>query len=162
MVALSSAWVMYCTIGSAAKLLMSFSIYGCCTPSLKSITEVCLIMASLLFLTVVGVIPCSSLYLICFNLLRLVSSMVRAIESVVLSAYIITRPSEFLAARPMVCINALSERKKPSLSASKIATSATSGKSNPSLNKLIPINTSKTPNLKSRKISTRSMVLISE
>lgn len=49
----------------------------------------------------------------------------------------------FLAARPIVCINDLSERKKPSLSASSIATSDTSGMSSPSLNKLIPTNTSK-------------------
>ena len=56
-----------------------------------------------------------------------------------------TFPSVFLAARPMVCIKERSERKKPSLSASNIATSDTSGMSNPSLNRLIPTRTSNSP-----------------
>ena len=68
----------------------------------------------------------------------------------------------FLAALPEVCIRERSDRKKPSLSASKIATNETSGKSNPSLNKFTPINTSNNPFLKSLKISTRSMVSTSE
>jgi excinuclease UvrABC helicase subunit UvrB len=46
---------------------------------------------------------------------------------------------------------ARSERKKPSLSASKIATKDTSGISKPSLSKLIPTNTSNTPRRKSRR-----------
>ena len=68
----------------------------------------------------------------------------------------------FLAARPIVCINDLSERKKPSLSASSIATNDTSGISSPSLNKLIPTSTSKTPKRKSLIISILSRAFISE
>ena len=45
--------------------------------------------------------------------------------------------------RPIVCTSEVSERKNPSLSASKIATSVISGISRPSLNRLIPTNTSK-------------------
>lgn len=45
----------------------------------------------------------------------------------------------------MVCIKDLSERKNPSLSASSIATNDTSGMSNPSLKRFIPINTSNSP-----------------
>ena len=67
-----------------------------------------------------------------------------------------------LAARPIVCISEVSDRRNPSLSASKIATRETSGKSNPSLKRLIPTNTSKFPSLKSLKISDRSTVSISE
>ena len=49
-----------------------------------------------------------------------------------------TSPPTFLAALPMVCISAVSFLRKPSLSASNIATKETSGRSRPSLNKLIP------------------------
>jgi len=66
-------------------------------------------------------------------------------DSVNSSAYIITVPSVFLAARPIVCINDLSERRNPSLSASSIATKDTSGMSNPSLKRFIPTNTSNSP-----------------
>ena len=61
------------------------------------------------------------------------------ILSVSLSAYSITLPSTFLAALPIVCTNDLSDLKKPSLSASNIATKAHSGISKPSLSKLIPL-----------------------
>ena len=83
-------------------------------------------------------------------------------EPVTLSPYIITLPSEFLAARPIVCTKDVSDLRNPSLSASSMATSEHSGISNPSLNKLIPIRTSKAPSLKSRKISIRSRVSMSE
>ena len=43
----------------------------------------------------------------------------------------------FLAALPTVCTKDRSDLKKPSLSASKMATSATSGKSRPSLRDLL-------------------------
>ena len=49
------------------------------------------------------------------------------------------------AALPIVCIRERSERKNPSLSASKIATKDTSGMSNPSLRRFIPTNTSNSP-----------------
>ena len=94
--------------------------------------------------------------------LRSVSVIAACIESVMLSAYMITCPSLFLAARPIVCTREVSERKNPSLSASRIATNVISGISNPSLNKLIPTNTSKTPILKSLTISILSNLSISE
>ena len=79
---------------------------------------------------------------ICFSLLLSVSAIVLFIDPVILSAYKIALPLIFLAALPIVCINDLSDLKKPSLSASKIATNDTSGMSNPSLNKFIPTKTS--------------------
>ena len=88
--------------------------------------------------------------------------MALSIEPVTLSAYKITFPSTFLAALPIVCINEVSDLKKPSLSASNIATKEHSGMSRPSLNKLIPTKTSKSPVLKSFRISIRSSVSISE
>ena len=94
--------------------------------------------------------------------LLFVSFIAFSIESVSSSAYIITVPSVFLAARPIVCINERSERKKPSLSASSIATNDTSGISSPSLNKLIPTNTSNSPNRSFRIISNLSNAFVSE
>ena len=44
-----------------------------------------------------------------------------------LSAYSTTMPCSFRAARPMVWMSEVSERRKPSLSASRMATSDTSG-----------------------------------
>ncbi len=82
--------------------------------------------------------------------------------SVILSAYIIAKPLTLRAALPTVCVSERCDLKKPSLSASKIATNETSGKSSPSRSRLTPTNTSKTPNLKSRIISTRSKVSTSE
>ena len=70
-------------------------------------------------------------------------------ESVILSPYIITCPLAFLAQRPTVCIKLLVLRKNPSLSASNIAISDTSGISIPSRNKLIPTTTSYFPTRKS-------------
>ncbi|KAE9515174.1 hypothetical protein FXW26_04195 [Candidatus Liberibacter asiaticus] len=66
------------------------------------------------------------------------------------------------AARPMVCIKEVLERKKPSLSASKIATRPHSGISSPSRNKFIPTRTSNFPRRRSRMISIRSSVFTSE
>jgi fructose-bisphosphate aldolase class I len=63
-------------------------------------------------------------------------------ESVTWSAYMITWPSMWRAARPIVWMSDVSDRRKPSLSASRIATSDTSGKSKPSRSKLMPISTS--------------------
>ena len=54
------------------------------------------------------------------------------------------------------------ERRNPSLSASRMATSETSGISSPSLSKLIPTSTSNLPKRRSRMISTRSTVSTSE
>ena len=88
--------------------------------------------------------------------------MAFSIDSVSSSAYIMTFPSVFLAARPIVCISDLSERKKPSLSASKIATRDTSGISSPSLKRFIPTKTSNSPIRKSLIISILSRAFISE
>ncbi|MOA50748.1 hypothetical protein D3C78_1738130 [compost metagenome] len=84
------------------------------------------------------------------------------IESVSLSAYMITLPSVLRAARPIIWINERSARKKPSLSASMMAIKDTSGRSSPSRSRLTPISTSKLPWRKSRRISTRSSDLMSE
>src|SRR5487761_760133 len=48
------------------------------------------------------------------------------IERVMTSAYMMTLPSRWRAARPMTWISDPSERRKPSLSAARIATSETS------------------------------------
>ena len=81
---------------------------------------------------------------------------------VILSPYKIARPFKWRAALPIVCISDFSARKKPSLSASSIATKDTSGMSRPSLKRLIPTSTSNLPKRKSRIISIRSTVSISE
>ena len=57
----------------------------------------------------------------------------------------ITWPSTLRAARPIVWISDVSERRKPSLSASRIATSETSGRSRPSRSRLMPTSTSNSP-----------------
>ena len=114
------------------------------------------------FLIVCGVILCSSLYFCWIARLLAVSSRVIRMESVMVSAYMITCPSAFLAARPTVWIRDVAERKKPSLSASRIATSDISGISKPSLSRLIPTSTSKTSSRMSRIICARSRVSISE
>ena len=62
----------------------------------------------------------------------------------------------------MTWIMDVSERRNPSLSASRIATSDTSGISRPSRRRLIPTSTSKTPARRSRMISALSMVATSE
>ena len=109
-----------------------------------------------------GVILCSLLYSSCFLLLRFVSLIALSIDPVILSAYSKTLPSIFLAALPIVWISDVSDLRNPSLSASSIATRVHSGISNPSLSRLIPTKTSKTPDLRSLKISILSSVSISE
>ena len=78
------------------------------------------------------------------------------------SAYIITLPSAFRAARPIVCISDVAERRNPSLSASSMATRPTSGRSSPSRRRFMPTRTSNSPRRRSRIISIRSIVSISE
>ncbi len=73
-----------------------------------------------------------------------------------------TRPFTLRAARPMVWMSEEAERRNPSLSASRMATRATSGKSRPSRSRLMPTRTSKTPRRRSRRSSTRAMVSMSE
>ena len=68
----------------------------------------------------------------------------------------------FLAALPIVWISERSERKNPSLSASRIATKETSGISKPSLKRFIPTRTSNSPKRKFRIISILSKALVSE
>ena len=106
--------------------------------------------------------PCASLYSCCSLRRREVSLIAACIESVILSAYIITWPSLLRAALPTVWIREVSERKNPSLSASKIATSVISGISSPSRSRLMPTSTSNTSRRRSLKISARSSVSISE
>ena len=119
-------------------------------------------MTSRTLLTIVlGTMPCALLYESCFFRLRSVSVMAARIEGVTVSAYIITRPSAFLAARPIVWIRLVSLLRKPSLSASSIATSETSGRSRPSLSRFMPTSTSNSPRRRSRIISMRSMAPIS-
>ena len=91
---------------------------------------------------VCGSIPCSALNSSCTFRRRFVSEMARRIESVTWSAYMTTWPSTLRAARPIVWISDVSERRKPSLSASRIATSETSGMSSPSRSRLMPTSTS--------------------
>ena len=122
-----------------------------------------MVMRSLmLFSIVLGVIPCSSLYFCCISRRLLVSSRAYFIEPVIVSAYMMTCPSTFRAALPMVWMSDVSDLRKPSLSASSIATRVISGMSSPSLRRLIPTSTSNTPRRRSLTISTLSMVSISE
>ena len=83
---------------------------------------------------------------------RFVSSIAACIDSVTRSAYMTTSPPMFRAARPIIWINDQALRRKPSLSASRIATRVTSGRSMPSRSRLIPTTTSKTPSRRSRRI----------
>ena len=89
---------------------------------------------------------------------RFVSSIAAAIDSVVRSAYMTTLPPMLRAARPIIWISDHELRRKPSLSASRIATSVTSGRSIPSRRRLMPTSTSNTPSRRSRRIATRSSV----
>ncbi len=61
----------------------------------------------------------------------------------------------------MVWIRLVSLRKKPSLSASKMATKLTSGMSKPSRSRLMPTSTSNSPSRRSRMSCVRSMVWMS-
>ena len=114
------------------------------------------------FLIDSGVMPCALFHASCLARRRLVSSSAYCIESVTLSPYNITRPSTLRAARPIVCTSDVFDRKNPSLSASRIPTKAHSGISSPSRSRLIPIRMSNTPSRRSRMISIRSSVSISE
>src|SRR4051812_10105440 len=114
------------------------------------------------FAIVSGTIPCSTLYARWTARRRFVSSSACTIASVCLSAYISTLPLTFRAARPIVWIRLVRPRRKPSLSASRIATSDTSGRSSPSRGRLTPTRTSNSPSRKSRMIWIRSSVSISE
>ena len=114
-------------------------------------------------LTIVsGVMPCSVLYARWISRRRSVSSIALRIASVSLSAYMRTLPSMLRAARPIVWISDVSPRRKPSLSASRIPTSETSGRSSPSRSRLTPTSTSYSPSRSSRMIWIRSSVSTSE
>ena len=65
--------------------------------------------------------PCSRLYSSCVARRARVSLIAFFIESVSRSAYMITLPRTLRAARPMVWISERAARRKPSLSASRIA-----------------------------------------
>ena len=62
----------------------------------------------------------------------------------------------------MVCTRLVSDRKKPSLSASSMATRATSGMSSPSRSRLMPTSTWNSPRRRLRISRTRSRVSTSE
>ena len=114
-------------------------------------------------LTIVsGVMPCSSLYARWIARRRSVSAIAVRIASVSLSAYMTTLPSMFRAARPIVWISEVAPRRKPSLSASRMPISETSGRSRPSRSRLTPTSTSYSPRRSSRMIWIRSSVSISE
>ena len=83
-------------------------------------------------------------------------------EKVTLSAYMIALPSAFRAARPIVWMSERPSRRNPSLSASRIATNETSGRSSPSRRRLIPTRTSIFPNLRLLRIFILSIVSMSE
>ena len=70
---------------------------------------------------VCGSMPCSVLYASWIIRRRWVSLIAVFIESVTASAYIRTVPSTLRAARPIVWISDVSERRNPSLSASRMA-----------------------------------------
>lgn len=109
-----------------------------------------------------GVILFALLYVIWMFLLRYVSRSDLIIASVQWSAYKTTSLFGFLAARPMIWIRDVVERKNHSLSASKIAINETSGRSIPSLSKLIPTRISITHVRSFLIISQRSIVDTSE
>ena len=88
--------------------------------------------------------------------------MASCIASVRLSAYMMTCPFTLRAARPAVCVKALSLRRNPSLSASMMDTSDTSGRSSPSRSKFTPMSTSNEPARRSSRIWMRSSVSTSE
>jgi len=114
------------------------------------------------FRTVSGVIPCSRLYAVWRSLRRLVSVIASRIEPVSASAYKMTLPATLRADRPKVWISDLADRRNPSLSASRMATSDTSGRSSPSRRRLIPTRASNLPRRRSRRMLTRSSVSMSE
>ena len=109
-----------------------------------------------------GVMPCFLLCLLCRERRRFVSLMACFMESVMLSAYMTTCPSMCRAALPIVWMSDVPDLRNPSLSASSIATSDTSGRSIPSRSRFIPTTTSYVPMRRSRSISVRSRVSISE
>ena len=80
---------------------------------------------------------------------------------VIVSAKSTTSPLMWRAARPAVWISEVWLRKNPSLSASKMHTSETSGRSSPSRSRLMPTRMSKSAARNPRKISTRSIASIS-
>ncbi len=91
---------------------------------------------------VVGSMPCSALYAAWIPRRRSVSVIASFIESVMVSAYMTTWPPTFRAARPETWISDHALRRNPSLSASRMATSVTSGRSMPSRSRLMPTSTS--------------------
>ena len=119
------------------------------------------VMSRIRLCMVFGVILCFLLYATCMARRRFVSPIARSIEPVVLSAYKSTRPFTLRAALPMVWMSDVSLRRNPSLSASNMPTSSTSGRSRPSRKRLTPTKTSNTPLRKSVSISMRSIVLTS-
>ena len=73
----------------------------------------CSMMSPIRLRMLSGVMPFASLKALCFARRRSVSSSAHSSEPVMRSAYRITRPSMFLAARPMVWMSEVSEPDSP-------------------------------------------------
>lgn len=73
----------------------------------------------------------SKAHFTCMSLRRSVSASALFMEGVTRSAYKIARPASCLVALPIVCSNAVSLRRNPSASASRIQTRDTSGRFRP-------------------------------
>jgi hypothetical protein len=82
-------------------------------------------------------------------------------ESVTVSQKRTHSPLMCRAARPAVWMRAVSLRRKPSLSASRMQTRETSGRSSPSRRRLIPTTISTSAARSRRRISTRSTASMS-
>ena len=119
-------------------------------------------MSAIFLRSGVGSIPLARLWATWISRRRLVSSMACSMDAVIRSAYMWTSPDTLRAARPMVWMSEVAERRKPSLSASRIATRDTSGRSRPSRSRLMPTRTSYSPSRSSRSSSTRRRVSTSE
>ena len=112
-------------------------------------------------LTLWGVMPWIRLCSIWRRRRSSVTSRRSRMLPVIFSAKRATSPFTWRAARPAVWISEVRLRRKPSLSASRMATSVTSGRSSPSRRRLIPTRMSNSPARRDRRISTRSIVSMS-
>mmetsp|Transcript_4445 Transcript_4445/g.14541 ORF Transcript_4445/g.14541 Transcript_4445/m.14541 type:complete len:231 (+) Transcript_4445:1390-2082(+) len=94
---------------------------------------------------VLGTMLLATLYSCCLTRLRSTSAMASFIAAVVESANRMHSPFLLRAALPIICINDLALRMKPGISASRIATRDTDGKSRPSRSSCAPTIQSSSP-----------------
>mmetsp|Transcript_13021 Transcript_13021/g.44061 ORF Transcript_13021/g.44061 Transcript_13021/m.44061 type:complete len:379 (-) Transcript_13021:394-1530(-) len=106
-----------------------------------------------------GTTPARALASSCSLRRRFVSPTAWRMLPVTVSAYRTAVPLRCRDARPMVCTSAEYERRKPSLSASMMATSDTSGRFSPSRRRFTPTMQSAAPCLRPRTTSILSMGL---